>query len=65
MALENIDVPACRARGVEVVHTPEANTLAVVALAGVVVLSSRDTLAEESRSAVAPEAGRAVPGVAP
>ena len=30
VALENIDVPACRARGVEVVHTPEANTLAVV-----------------------------------
>ncbi len=30
VALENIDVPACRARGVQVVHTPEANTLAVV-----------------------------------
>lgn len=30
VALENINVPACRARGVEVVHTPEANTLAVV-----------------------------------
>ena len=30
VALENIDVAACRARGVEVVHTPEANTLAVV-----------------------------------
>ena len=30
VALENIDVEACRARGVEVVHTPEANTLAVV-----------------------------------
>ena len=30
VALENIDVPACRSRGVEVVHTPEANTLAVV-----------------------------------
>ncbi|MHC4986119.1 MAG: NAD(P)-dependent oxidoreductase, partial [Planctomycetota bacterium] len=30
VALENIDVQACRARGVEVVHTPEANTLAVV-----------------------------------
>jgi D-3-phosphoglycerate dehydrogenase len=30
VALENIDVPAARARGVEVVHTPEANTLAVV-----------------------------------
>ncbi|RKY27202.1 MAG: phosphoglycerate dehydrogenase [Planctomycetota bacterium] len=30
VALDNIDVPACRAGGVEVVHTPEANTLAVV-----------------------------------
>jgi D-3-phosphoglycerate dehydrogenase len=30
VALENIDVPTCRARGVEVVHTPAANTLAVV-----------------------------------
>lgn len=30
VALENIDVLACRARGVEVVHTPAANTLAVV-----------------------------------
>lgn len=30
VALDNIDVLACRSRGVEVVHTPEANTLAVV-----------------------------------
>ena len=30
VALDNIDVPACRRRGVEVVHTPAANTLAVV-----------------------------------
>lgn len=30
VALENIDVGACRRHGVEVVHTPEANTLAVV-----------------------------------
>ena len=30
VALENIDVAAARAHGVEVVHTPEANTLAVV-----------------------------------
>jgi len=30
VALENINIPACRARGIEVVHTPEANTLAVV-----------------------------------
>jgi len=30
VALDNIDLPACRTRGVKVVHTPEANTLAVV-----------------------------------
>ena len=29
VGLENIDVPACRARGIEVVYTPDANTLAV------------------------------------
>jgi phosphoglycerate dehydrogenase-like enzyme len=29
VGLENIDVPACRARGVQVVYTPDANTLAV------------------------------------
>jgi phosphoglycerate dehydrogenase-like enzyme len=29
VGLDNIDVPACRARGVEVVYTPDANTLAV------------------------------------
>lgn len=29
VGLENIDVPACRARGVEVVYTPDANTVAV------------------------------------
>jgi len=30
VALDNIDVVACRKRGVQVVHTPAANTLAVV-----------------------------------
>lgn len=29
VGLENIDVAACRARGVEVVYTPDANTIAV------------------------------------
>lgn len=29
VGIESIDVPACRARGVEVVYTPDANTLAV------------------------------------
>ncbi|MEM6393213.1 MAG: NAD(P)-dependent oxidoreductase [Planctomycetota bacterium] len=30
VGLDNIDIPACRARGVEVVYTPDANTQAVV-----------------------------------
>jgi phosphoglycerate dehydrogenase-like enzyme len=30
VALENIDIPACRQRGIRVVHTPGANTRAVV-----------------------------------
>ncbi|MBI5837465.1 MAG: 3-phosphoglycerate dehydrogenase [Candidatus Eisenbacteria bacterium] len=30
VGLDNIDLPACRARGVAVVHTPDANTQAVV-----------------------------------
>ena len=30
VGLDNVDVPACRARGIEVVYTPEANTQAVV-----------------------------------
>jgi D-3-phosphoglycerate dehydrogenase len=29
VGIENIDVPACRARGIDVVYTPDANTLAV------------------------------------
>src|SRR5687768_6189816 len=29
VGIENIDVTACRARGIEIVYTPEANTLAV------------------------------------
>jgi D-3-phosphoglycerate dehydrogenase len=33
VGLDNIDIPACRSRGVEVVHTPDANTRAVVELA--------------------------------
>lgn len=32
VAVENIDIGACRARGVEVVHTPGANTQSVVEL---------------------------------
>lgn len=30
VGLDNVDVPTCRARGVEVVYTPDANTQAVV-----------------------------------
>jgi D-3-phosphoglycerate dehydrogenase len=42
VAIDNIDVPACRARGIEVVHTPAANTLAVVDYTiGVIVLMNR------------------------
>lgn len=41
VALENIDVPACRARGVEVVHTPEANTQAVVEFTLAMLLDAR------------------------
>src|SRR4051812_34890189 len=29
VGLENIDVPPCRKRGIQVVYTPDANTLAV------------------------------------
>jgi phosphoglycerate dehydrogenase-like enzyme len=40
VGLENIDVPACRARGVEVVYTPDANSSAVVELVFAVMLDA-------------------------
>jgi phosphoglycerate dehydrogenase-like enzyme len=40
VGLENIDIPACRARGVEVVHTPGANTRAVVELVAALMLDA-------------------------
>ncbi len=40
VALENIDVPACRRRGIEVVHTPGANTRAVVEYATALILDA-------------------------
>jgi D-3-phosphoglycerate dehydrogenase len=40
VGLDNIDVPACRARGVEVVHTPDANTRAVVELVWAMILDA-------------------------
>ena len=42
VAIDNIDVIACRAKGIEVVHTPAANTLAVVDyVMGMLVLLNR------------------------
>jgi len=40
VGVDNIDVPACRERGVEVVHTPEANTRAVVELVFAVIFDA-------------------------
>lgn len=40
VGLDNIDVPACRARGVTVVSTPDANTRAVVELVTAFVLDA-------------------------
>src|SRR5204863_4405917 len=37
VALENIDIAACRERGIEVVHTPSANTRAVVEFVSAVI----------------------------
>lgn len=46
VAVENIDLEACRRRGVAVVHTPGANTRAVVELVTLVML---DTLRPRNR----------------
>jgi len=40
VALENIDLPACRDRGIAVVHTPGANTRAVVEYATALILDA-------------------------
>ncbi|MBX3377643.1 MAG: hypothetical protein KF678_11650 [Phycisphaeraceae bacterium] len=40
VGLDNIDIPACRARGVEVVHTPGANTRAVVEFVAALLLDA-------------------------
>jgi D-3-phosphoglycerate dehydrogenase len=40
VALENIDLPACRQRGVTVVHTPGANTRAVVEYVTALILDA-------------------------
>ncbi len=40
VGLDNIDVPACRARGVEVVHTPDANGDAVAEFVFVMLLDA-------------------------
>ena len=40
VGLDNIDIDACRARGIEVVHTPQANTRAVVEFVGSIMLGT-------------------------
>lgn len=40
VGVDNIDVPACRARGVEVVYTPDSNTRAVVELVTAFILDA-------------------------
>ncbi len=40
VGLDNIDLPACRARNVQVVNTPDANTRAVVELVNAFILDS-------------------------
>lgn len=40
VGLDNIDIPACRARGIEVVHTPGANTRAVVEYVSALIADS-------------------------
>lgn len=40
VGLDNIDIPACRDRGVEVVHTPGANTRAVVEFVAALLLDA-------------------------
>ena len=40
VGLDNIDVPACRARGVEVVYAPDANSRAVIELATAFMLDA-------------------------
>ncbi|MEM9082510.1 MAG: NAD(P)-dependent oxidoreductase [Planctomycetota bacterium] len=50
VALENIDIPLCRSRGVEVVHTPGANTQAVVELVWAFMLDAKRPRAFIDRS---------------
>ena len=40
VGLDNIDIAACQARGIQVVHTPQANTRAVVEFVGSIILGS-------------------------
>lgn len=40
VGLDNIDIPACRDRGIEVVHTPGANTRAVVEFVNALILDA-------------------------
>ncbi len=40
VALENVDVPACRERGIQVVHTPRSNSRAVVEFVTAMILDA-------------------------
>src|SRR5689334_3893857 len=55
VALENIDVGACRARGVEVVHAPEANTRAVVEYVSALIADATRPRMYMERAVPAPE----------
>lgn len=56
VGLDNIDVQACRARGVEVVYTPEANTIAVAEYVFGLVLASWRSIHDYGREVSDPAA---------
>lgn len=49
VGLDNIDLEACRARGVRVVHTPDANTRAVVEYLWMLILEALRPVADVTR----------------
>ncbi len=55
VGIENIDIPACRARGVKVVHTPGANTRAVVEYVGALLADALRPRLYIDRALPAPE----------
>jgi len=48
--IDNIDVPACRARGIEVVYRPDANAQAVAEFVGAILLSNLRPIATLDRA---------------